>query len=343
MLSYFKHIKNKRGLIFSLFFIFCFSIFAEGCSTRTDAPLTQTDFALNTVISVTVYDKDQEYLLPKALDLCHQYENKLSRTMEGSEIWKVNHGNGQWVTVSSETYQLVETALSYCKKTDGAIDITIGPVKDLWNFSEQTSESCVLPDSDELKELLEHVDYSCVELRTVFQNDQNICQIRLNDPSADIDLGFIAKGYIADQMKSYLLSCGVTQGIINLGGNVLTIGNKPDGSPYQIGIQKPFADTGTAITNIESKDSSIVTSGIYERCFTFQDKVYHHILDSDTGYPVDNDLLSVTILSQDSVTGDALSTTCLILGLEEGTKLIDSLGNVEAVFVTKDYKIHYTY
>ena len=343
MLSYFKHIKNKRGLIFSLFFIFCFSIFADGCSAGTDTPLTQTDFALNTVISVTVYDKDQEYLLPEALELCHQYENKLSRTMEGSEIWNVNHGNGQWVTVSSETYQLVETALSYCKKTDGAIDITIGPVKDFWNFSEQTSESCVLPDPDELKERLQHVDYSCVELRTVSKNDQNICQIRLTDPSADIDLGFIAKGYIADQMKSYLLSRGVTQGIINLGGNVLTIGVKPDGSPYQIGIQKPFADTGTSITNVESSDSSIVTSGIYERCFTFQDKVYHHILDSDTGYPVDNDLLSVTILSQDSVTGDALSTTCLILGLEEGTRLIDSLDDVEAVFVTKDYKIHYTY
>ena len=160
----------------------------------------------------------------------------------------------------------------------------------------------------------------------------------LLDEYAALDVGFIAKGYIADRLKEYLTAQGVTSGIINLGGNVLTIGNK-DGEAFRVGIQKPFERTGTALMCVESNDSSVVTSGVYERYFSMDKKIYHHILGPSTGYPIDNELLSVTILSKDSTTGDALSTSCLLFGLEKGRELIESMDGVEAIFVTKDYEI----
>ena len=161
----------------------------------------------------------------------------------------------------------------------------------------------------------------------------------LTDPKSAIDLGGIAKGYMADQLKEYLLGEGVTSAIINLGGNVLTIGEKPDGTSFNIGIQKPFDKQNATITSVQVKDSSVVTSGSYERYFKLGDTIYHHILNTETGYPCDNGLLSVTILSKESIDGDALSTACFTLGLEEGQKLIESLEDIDAIFVTDDYEI----
>ena len=161
----------------------------------------------------------------------------------------------------------------------------------------------------------------------------------LTDPKAAIDLGGIAKGYMADQLKEYLLAEGVTSAIINLGGNVLTVGEKPDGSSFHIGIQKPFDKQNATITSVSVKDSSVVTSGSYERYFKIDDTIYHHILNTETGFPCDNGLLSVTILSEKSIDGDVLSTACFALGLEEGQKLIESLEDIDAIFVTQDYEI----
>ena len=155
-------------------------------------------------------------------------------------------------------------------------------------------------------------------------------------------MGGIAKGYIADKMKDYLNEKGITSGMINLGGNVLTLGDKPDGSNYNIGIQKPFSDDGTAIASVEVSDKTVVSSGVYERYFYVGDNFYHHILNPKTGYPYDNNLLGVTIICPKSVDGDGLSTTCFALGLEDGMKLIESLDDTEAVFITDDYELHTT-
>ena len=140
-------------------------------------------------------------------------------------------------------------------------------------------------------------------------------------------------------MKAYLTSQGINSGFINLGGNVLTLGEKADATDYTIGIQRPFDESGNTITTVEVKDKSVVTSGIYERYYRVNGKIYHHILDVSTGYPYDNGLYSVTIISDSSMDGDALSTICFALGLDKGMELIESLDDVEAVFVTDDYEI----
>lgn len=157
-----------------------------------------------------------------------------------------------------------------------------------------------------------------------------------------LDLGAIAKGYIADRIKDYLLEQGVKSATINLGGNVLCVGEKPEGTPFKIGIQKPFSDRSETIAVMNISDKSVVSSGIYERYFEKDGKIYHHILNPATGYPYDNHLVSVTIISDKSVDGDGLSTSCFALGLDKGMELINSLPDVQAVFITDDYELHYS-
>ena len=166
--------------------------------------------------------------------------------------------------------------------------------------------------------------------------------IRFDSPDMGLDLGAVAKGYIADRIKDFLVEKGIKSGIINLGGNVLCIGGRTDGTPFKIGIQKPFADRSETLCTVDISDKSVVSSGIYERCFELDGQFYHHILDPSTGYPYDNGLVSVTIISDKSVDGDGLSTTCFALGLEKGLELINSLENVEAIFITENYQIHYS-
>ncbi len=331
----------------ALFLIFfCLPLLITGCSLSQETePVSKTAYALNTVINITVYELDTDLSLSKkevlkrkeeltagAVSLCEELEGKFSKTIEGTEIWNLNHSDGKWIELSKNTFHLLKEALYYCELTDGKIDLTIAPVKDLWDFTGENG----LPKDKMLETALTHVNYKALEL------DSTNLSARLADSESSVDLGFIAKGYIADLLKEYLKKNGVTSALINLGGNVITIGSKPDGSAFQIGIQKPFDEHGSYLMKINTSDGSVVTSGIYERYFAFNDNIYHHILDTNTGYPVDNSLLSVTILSASSTDGDGLSTTCLALGFEHAKRLIESLDDVEAIFVMKDYKIYDT-
>jgi thiamine biosynthesis lipoprotein len=258
--------------------------------------------------------------------LAETYENMFSATVEGSDIWRINHAGGSTVTVSDDTAALLQKALYYADLTDGAVDPTILPVSSLWEFGSDSTPH--IPDEAALEAALTHVSYKNVIL------DGNA--VTLTDSEAAIDLGFIAKGFIADKMKEYLISEGISSACINLGGNVIVIGSKPDGSPFKIGIQKAFADEGDTSAIISVSDISVVTSGIYERYFYEDGVLYHHILDTKTGYPVENDITSVTILSTSSVDADALSTTCFCLGVEKGAALLDSMGGVEYLFIRND-------
>ena len=254
----------------------------------------------------------------------------LSATIETSEISKINNADGEPVSVSDDTAELIEKGIEYGEISGGLFDITIAPASGLWNFTD--NEDKTLPDPDELAEAVSHIDYRCVHV------DGNT--VVLTDPEAQIDLGGIAKGYIADRLKEYLEGEGIEHALIDLGGNMLALGGRYDGTDFRIGLQKPFAETGTAMAALSINDQSVVTSGDYERYFEKDGVIYHHILAPSTGYPVQNDLDQVTIISERSVDGDALSTTCFAMGLEDGMELIRSLDGVEAIFVTKDGEIH---
>lgn len=304
-----------------------------GCSNKNN-PVSKTGFYFDTVITITLYGSEKKLspILEECFSKCEKYENLFSRTKEGSDVYRINHANGESVSIDPATVDLLQTALYYAKLSHGVVDPTVAPLSNLWNFSEQSAaEAPQIPAESSIQSLLQHVDYHNVQIHNN--------EVLLTDPQAQIDLGFIAKGYIADQLKSYLTSQGIAHGIINLGGNVLTIGNKPDGKPYRIGVQKPFDEQNTAMFSVPVTDSSVVSSGCYERYFYVEDILYHHILDTSTGYPVHNNILGVTILSSSSTQGDALSTLCYALGVDEAIALMEETPDADAIFILDDYSV----
>lgn len=322
-------------MAFFLTAILMLSPLLSGCSSSYESYIT-SGFYFNTIITVTILEPVKEDIVDECLAIAEKYENYFSTTITDSDVYKINHSGGSPVTVHDETIELLKLGIAYGELSDGRFDITIGALSDLWDIStkallEKTDASMIPSDADIASALLS-IDYHNVKI------DGN--EVTLLDPNARIDLGGIAKGYIADKMKAFLNEEGITNGYINLGGNVLALGGKEDGSPYTIGIQTPFASDNSAIASVEVADLTVVSSGIYERCFTVDDTLYHHILDTKTGYPYDNGLASVTIITKHSVDGDALSTTCFSLGLEDGMALIESLEGTEAIFITTDNDIH---
>ncbi len=302
----------------------------EGKWEATMTPVTRYSMDyLDTFIEIKVYAKVETRVLDECFAIIQKYDSLLSRTKEGTAIYQLNETGT--VEMEDDVLELLQKGLHYSQLSGGAFDITAEPITSLWDFK---AEVPVLPDAAILAEAVKHVDYA----NLVIEGNR----VSLRDTASGVDLGAIAKGYIADQVKEYLLSEGVESAIINLGGNVLCIGTKPDGSTFNVGIQYPFQARTDLIAIVKIDDFSVVTSGIDQRNFTVDDTLYHHILDTETGYPCDNGLLAVTILSPKSVDGDGLSTTCFALGLEKGMELIDSIEDVYAVFVTEDYALHYS-
>lgn len=319
-----------KPLLLSLF------IFSSltGCAGNKE-PVTMSDFALDTYISVTVYDDANKTAAMESLNLCKNYEGIFSRTDAGSELYKLNSLSAASFgitdfTASVPLRNIIETGIYYGRLTGGAFDITIEPLVSLWNIM---GDNPHVPDESDINAAISHINYENVST----EGSSITCL-----SGTTIDLGAIAKGYIADSMKDFLTSKGISSGIINLGGNILCIGSKPDGSAYKIGIKKPFSESGEIILTLNIKDMSVVSSGIYERYFYENDTLYHHVISPFTGYPADNGITGVTIISEKSVDGDCLSTACLILGLENGIKLINSLENFYAIFITEDNQIYYS-
>ena len=287
---------------------------------------TRVGFYLDTVITLTAYT-DRPELLEEGLEWCGKYEQMLSRTVEGSDVWRINHAEGKTVTVSPETAEILKTAIRISEASGGAFDITVAPASVLWDFS---SGKQVIPDAEDLAAAAKKIDYRKIKMDG---NDISLPENMM------IDLGGIAKGYIADAVKAKLEAAGIQNAILSFGGNIVTIGLKPDKSPWKVGIQDIDEPTGKSMLVSLNYGGSTVTSGIYERGFTADGVTYHHILSAETGWPVQNELASVTIFSQSSMLGDALSTAVFALGTEKGAQLIDSMENVEALFITRDRRM----
>ena len=329
-------IKVKIKTIFRVLFFLLLALCLTSCSALSPAnssgatPRTaKSALLLDTVITITLYGETDDSIIDRCFDLCKEYEEIFSRTDADSELYQLNQAGS--LDVSPALLELTEKALDYCRISDGVFDITLGAISEMYAFS---SDEHRVPSREELDSALQHVGYEGIEITG--------STIRLSDPRAVIDLGAIAKGYIADRLKEFLLENGQKSAVINLGGNVLCVGSKPDGSDFVVGLQYPFEDVSKTIAQIQVSDLSVVTSGVYERSFKQDRVLYHHILNPETGLPYDNGLLSVSIVSPYSVDGDALSTVCFALGLEKGMELIDSMDDIFAVFVTDDFELHYS-
>lgn len=289
---------------------------------------------IGTVITVEAYGISSNKAVEKAFDRAKELEEILSVEIESSEISKVNStAYKEEVHLSDELFYVLKKSLYYAELTEGAFDPTIGILIDLWSIG---TEKAKIPDNNDIDSYKNNKGY-----KKVILNEKNKT-VKFEDKDIQLNFGAIAKGYIADEMKKVLIDeFNIKSAILNLGGNVVTIGNKESGEPWKIGICNPI-NTYEISGSVEVEGKTIVTSGNYEKYFEEDGVRYHHILDPSTGYPSKNGCISSTIITENSIDADALSTAVYVLGTEDGKRLIESIDGVEAIFINEDMSIEKT-
>ena len=302
-------------------------LFLTGCSAESSPePVQGTFFAMDTVMDFTIYGESG--LIDQSESLITSLESLVSVTDADSELYAINQtGSGM---LTEEASSLMEQALEICRRTDGALDLSIYPIVRAWGF---TTGSYQVPDEAEIQALLPLVDYRKI------QYDAATGTVTLPE-GMEIDLGSVAKGYAGQLAAQMLREHGVQSALLNLGGNVQTVGTKPDGSPWQIGIKDPQGEDAMMVLSVE--DQAVVTSGGYERYFEQDGQTYWHIMDPSTGHPADSGLISVTIVGDEGVVCDGLSTALFVMGLEKAADLWAQSGDFEAVFVTASGEVYIT-
>ncbi|MCF6463697.1 FAD:protein FMN transferase [Clostridium sp. Cult1] len=326
--------KIKKSLVLIIMAIII-SFVNAGCQKKdNEGPLTRTEFLMDTVITLKIYDQKDKKILDEAVDRLEEIESRMSTTIDTSDVSLINKNAGiQPVKVHEDVYYVIQQAKHFATITNGAYEPTIGPLVNLWNITgTDKDERDSIPSEKEIKKAMDLVNYKDLELM-----DDN--QVYLKRKGMRLDLGGIVKGYAADELKRILLEKGVSSAIIDLGGNVYALGVKENGEAWRIGIQDPFEVTGNYLGILNVRDKSIVTSGDYERYFIYEGQKYHHIIDSKTGYPSENEVAGISIISDKSIDGDALSTALFVLGVDEGTRLVNTLEGIETIFITKQGEV----
>lgn len=318
-------------MVLSLLFVAC-------SSNKSSKELTQfkeTQLILGTLGQITVYsdsEKKANEALSKAFSHIDEIENVMSTSKDSSDIFNLNKEAGlQSVEIDPSTMNLLIKGVEYYHTTKGSFNIAIGSLINLWGIGEEWQK---LPSKDEISEAKTHIDLDQLEI----SKEKGTAFIK--DPDMLLDLGGIAKGYAVDKGVDVLKENGIENGLVDLGGDVFALGNKPDGNPWRIGINNPEIGVNNSIARISVANKSIVTSGDYERYFIENDKRYHHIIDPSTGFPSESELVSVTVVSDTSTDGDVISTAAFVLGLGEGLELIESLPGVDGILITKNKEVY---
>lgn len=337
----------RKKITTSILLLALTSILVAGCSdkkseTKTSTkqetiikePYSERQFLMGTYVQVKIYNEGKKDVLKKAFDRIGELDRKITVNEQGSEVDEINEQAGiKPVKVSDDVYNLIKAAVHYSEDSGGGFDLAIGPITQLWHIGFDDARK---PEQSEIDQELKKVNYKKVKL-----NDKEKT-VYLEEKGMSLDLGAIAKGYITDEVVKVLKDNGVTSAIVDLGGNVYVLGDNPksDSGKWKVGIQDPNESRNTVVGTVQEKNKSLVTSGIYERYLKVGDEVYHHLFNSKTGYPFDNDIAGVTIVSDTSIAGDALSTAVFSKGVKDGMSYVDSLDGVDAVFITKEDDIY---
>ncbi len=315
-------------LISCILFYTIFSMIMHTKKGSTE-PFKTEFFGMNTYITFTAYGADAEEALKAAEKKISELEAAWSVTEETSEIYQMNRSNGKPITLSAETAEVVDYALSMAEETDGALEPTIYPILRAWGFTTGKNQ---VPNEEEIRELLSHVGYKKITLT------DNQIQI---PKEMQLDLGAVGKGYAGDLVTEFLREKGITSALLDIGGNIQAISSRPDGTDWQLGIRNPFGEGTLGVLSVT--DKAVVTSGNYERYFVGDDgKEYGHIIDPGTGYPAENNLASITIIAEEGKQGDALSTAMYVKGLEGAIAYWEEHPNFEMIAVTNAGEIYLT-
>ena len=341
-----------KKICITLIFIIIAGILS-GCAIKPVTSVSGNGFYFDTFVSFTVYGTEDPEIIKGLKSECEKYEKIFSAVDQRSELYHLNKGDTD--EVSGDLYESVKKALLLCEYSDGLYDITIRPVSELWVFvADENGTIPMIPEDEKIKAALEKVDYKKIKLSELSDGKY---MIELNGTA--IDMGSVAKGYIADRLIEYLKEKGIKSAIISLGGNIVCLGDKPvenDGKveeqDYTVAIKSPFAaktstnddGSGQYADIVYIRDKSVVTSGIYERSFEKDGITYHHLIDTKTGYPCNSDLASVSIISDSSFEADILSTVCYYLDYDKTTELQNKgiVGDFEAEFIYKDGSVKRT-
>lgn len=290
-----------------------------------ESKVSESVFAMDTYMQLDVYGTRE--CLDKLKTEINRLDGLLSPTDENSDIYRVNQGGT--AEVSGDAARLVKRSLELCGQTNGNLDITVYPIVEKWGF---ISKNYAIPSKDELNALLKNTGYGRVKAD----------DIKITVPVGfKLDLGAVAKGYAADRSKEILNDAGVDSALLNLGGTVLAHGKKPDGENWKVGVTDP-KNTDGYMGVIECADKTVVTSGNYERYFEQNGKRYCHIIDPKTGYPADNGVTSVTVISDDGTKNDALSTALFVMGVDKAKEYIKTNGSFDCIILTEDNKAYIT-
>lgn len=334
---------KKTGLILLILFTFLFTgcgqskneTADENYSQTTTNPASRTEFLMGTVVTVKIYDKNKEDVLDPVFKKIQKLADEIT-VNDGeakSEVDKINQNAGiSPVEVSEDIFTLIKAGKTYSDRANGSFDITIGPLSSLWHIGFPDARK---PTQEEINNVLPLIDYRFVEL-----ND-NKQTVYLQNKGMEIDLGGIAKGFITDKVRDVLVDHGVTSAIIDLGGNVYVLGKNASGNKWTVGIQDPFSPRGQIIGSIQEANKSIVTSGIYERYLEVNGEIYHHLLNPQDGYPFKNDIAGVSVITDESTDGDALSTLLFSKGVKDGLAYAEKIG-VDAIFITHNKDVYLT-
>ncbi|MDR2078754.1 MAG: FAD:protein FMN transferase [Treponema sp.] len=317
-------------------------ILLPGCSGSVQS---QSEFVLGTVCAVSLYDHGSPKIYRKIFDRLREIENLMSANIEDSDLRRINRASGiEAVKVHPDTILVLKRALHFAELSGGAFDPSVGPLVKLWDIGSGADR---VPGEEEIAAVLPLINWKDIVI------DEDAVTVFLRQPGMCLDLGAIAKGYAADEAAGIVRAAGIKRALIDLGGNILVYGTKRDGSSWRVGIQNPVESRGAyfGIAEVQNMppgsgilpgSKTMVTSGVYERFFEFDGKRYHHILSTRSGRPVDNGLLSVTVISGSSIDADALSTALFALGYEKGSILAESLDATEAIFVFADLSVRGT-
>jgi FAD:protein FMN transferase len=296
-------------------------------------PLTRSEYVLWTQCSVTLFDHTDPAILDAVFQRLHELDAHLSVNTPGSELDAVSDAAGHSpVRVEEEVFAVITRGLRMAEISGGLFDVTVGPLMKVWKMN---SEAARVPPAADLAQARSLVNWRDVVM------DAKVRTIYLRRPGMRLDAGGLLKGYAGEEVVRILHERGVRSAIVDLGGNVSAVGPRADGSPWRIGIQNPDAPRGTAMGIVNVVEKSVVTSGIYEHFFVQNGKKYHHIMDVRTGYPVDNGLTQVTVISGSSFDADSYDTTIFTLGPVDGLALATRLG-LDVVMVTTDHRLYGT-
>jgi len=312
---------RKTAVALAAILLFCG---LAGCGV-TPQPETRTVFAMDTVVTMTAYGKNADSALDEAARKLNEYDILLD--VDSGDIGSINAHSGEFVEVEAETYTLLSECVELSRRTDGAFDITIGRYVDLWGFRAQTR----VPSDDELSAAGDFIGWDKIE----FSDGK----VKIPE-GARIDLGAVAKGWAAGKIKAVLVESGIESAILSLGGNVTTLGKKPDGSLFNIAVRDPN-DPDAYIDTVQVSDLAVVTSGGYMRYFELDGVRYHHILDPKTGRPSDSGLISVTVICSDDTAADAYSTAFFVMGFDRASEFLTMHPEISAILITLDGQIYH--